>query len=115
MMQRLVFSTLMMVLIFFYLFTLVVTGQPKKHEPWKLDGVEDRIEEIRKGPVTLQFVAADGTPPAEEILVAIDLKKHEFYFGIGMTQSWSLFAQPGFQRYRNQIGDLFNFVTLGFY
>ena len=84
-------------------------------QPWKLDGAAERIERFRKGTAKLQFVLPDGSEPNNALQVDIELKKHDFLFGVSMSQSWALFELPHFERYRHYIGELFNGVTLGFF
>jgi GH35 family endo-1,4-beta-xylanase len=95
--------------------SLLGNARAEARQPWKLDGAAERIELHRKGPATLQFVLPDGNLRSDSISVEIDLQKHDFLFGVAMTQSWALFDQPHFERYRDHIGELFNSVTLGFF
>lgn len=84
------------------------------HSPWKMEGVNERIKKIRMGSVNLQFVSVDGSQINQELLVKIDLKKHAFQFGVGMGQSWALYREKNFERYRAYMGEVFNLVALGF-
>ena len=84
------------------------------HSPWKMEGVNERIKKIRMGPVKLQFVSVDGSRINQELMVKVDLKKHAFQFGVGMGQSWALYREKNFERYRAYMGEVFNLVALGF-
>ena len=84
------------------------------HPPWKMEGANERITKIRMGTARLRFVNLDGMPIKKELLVKVNLKRHSFQFGIGMGQSWALFDQKNFDRYRAYMGEVFNLVVLGF-
>ena len=83
------------------------------HTPWQLDGAAERIENIRKGEVQLAFVL-DGKPLENKAIIDLELVRHEFSFGVSMTQASSLSGKAQ-SIYRNRVKELFNFVTLGFY
>ena len=51
-------------------------------QSWKLDGAAERIERLRKGTAKLQFVLPDGSEPNNALQVDIELKKHDFLFGV---------------------------------
>lgn len=101
---------------FILLFVLVFPLQAHSeiHSPWKMEGANERITKIRMGTATLRFVKPDGTPINKALLVKVNLTKHSFRFGIGMGQSWALFDQQNFDRYRTYMGEVFNLVALGF-
>ncbi len=84
------------------------------HSPWEMEGVNERIKKIRMGSVKLQFVNSDGSQINQELQVKIDLNKHAFQFGVGMGQSWALYNERNFERYRAYMGEVFNLVALGF-
>ena len=83
------------------------------HTPWQLEGANERIENIRKGKVQLAFVL-DGKPLKDKASIDLELVRHEFSFGVSMTQASSL-SKKAQTQYRNRVKELFNFVTLGFY
>ena len=37
----------------------ILSQDPSKHIPWKLDGADERIEQNRKGNVLLEFILKD--------------------------------------------------------
>ena len=95
-------------------FTLTTRAQEHLvHTPWQLDGAAERIENIRKGEVQLAFVL-DGKPLEDKTSIDLELVRHEFSFGVSMTQASSLSGKAQ-TIYRNRVKELFNFVTLGFY
>ena len=69
---------------------------------------------MRMETARLKFVKPNGKPIDHELLINVNLIKHSFPFGIGMGQSWALFEQKNFARYRIYKGDVFNLVALGF-
>ncbi|MFC2089869.1 endo-1,4-beta-xylanase [Bacteroidota bacterium] len=83
--------------------------------PWKLDGANERIEMYRKGDRSLQFVLPDGSTLATQAPVQFSLEKHAFNFGISLVQSWGIYKLPDFEKYRQYMGEVFNYVTLGFF
>ena len=84
------------------------------HSPWKMEGVNERIKKIRMGPIKLQFVDTHGSRVNQQLPININLKKHAFQFGVGMGQSWALYGERNFERYRAYMGEVFNLVALGF-
>ena len=44
----------------------------------------------------------------------IDLKKHAFQFGVGMGQSWALYGEENFERYRTHMGESSTSLHSGF-
>lgn len=85
------------------------------HLPWKLAGAEERIDSIRKGELTLQFVLPEGTPVSESAPVHLWLTRHDFNFGVSLDQGWAIYNKPDYEKYRRYMGELFNFITLSFY
>ena len=84
------------------------------HSPWKMEGVNERIKKTRMGPIKLQFVDTYGSHINQQLPTNINLKKHAFQFGVGMGQSWALYDEKNFERYRAYMGEVFNLVALGF-
>ena len=87
----------------------------KLHSPWELTGAEARIDSIRKGEITLQYMLPDSSMLSDSVPVHVELDKHEFKFGVSMSQGWAIYDKPDFEKYRMYIGELFNYVNLGFY
>ena len=79
------------------------------HTPWQLEGANERIENIRKGKVQLAFVL-DGKPLKDKASIDLELVRHEFSFGVSLTQASSL-SKKAQTQYRNRVKELFNFVT----
>ena len=110
---RFAFKYFNFVLISFFL-GLSSVANAEMHSPWKMEGVDERIKKIRMGSLKLQFVNAEGYRINQRLPVKIDLKKHAFQFGVGMGQSWALYGEKNFKRYRAYMGEVFNLVALGF-
>ena len=108
--------TIRFIAVFFVLTFFALTASAQDHlvhTPWKLEGAYERIENIRKGEVQLAFVL-DGKPLEDKASIDLELVRHEFNFGVSMTQASSLSGKAQ-SIYRNRVKELFNFVTLGFY
>ncbi|MBJ33463.1 MAG: hypothetical protein CMC89_01930 [Flavobacteriaceae bacterium] len=108
--------TIRFIAVFFVLTFFALTASAQDHlvhTPWKLEGAYERIENIRKGEVQLAFVL-DGKPFKDNASIDLELVRHEFSFGVSMTQASSLSGKAQ-SIYRNRVKELFNFVTLGFY
>ena len=73
--------------------------QCKKHVPWELNGAKDRIEKYRKAEAPLKLFLPDGRKLPAGVLVEIELKKHEFNFGVSLAGSYSIYNEPYYQNY----------------
>lgn len=95
--------------------------EPFEHSPWNLIGAQERIDSIRKGTVVIKFEMNGKTLENTKADFHIELERHDFKFGVSMTQSRD-FAQKEnsfdgkeFSLYKERVAELFNFTTLGFY
>lgn len=84
------------------------------HKPWKLEGANKRIDSIRKGSTTVQFVYDGKQPNVLQATTDFKLVNHAFNFGVSLTQM-SPFSTDYQEVYKSRVKELFNFVTLGFY
>ena len=83
------------------------------HVPWTLEGANDRIEEYRKGAITLTFRLPDGMMLSDQVPVKAALAKHSFAFGTSLGQTWA-YDHDGdnYETYRERILDLFDCLTI---
>ena len=56
------------------------------HKKWKLDGADERIEKNRNGDVVLEFVLDAKINKRSKSSIQLDLKNHDFKFGVSFTQ-----------------------------
>ena len=79
---------------FFLLFSLMlcvnVTGLYAQdhliHKPLELEGANKRIDSIRKGSTTIQFIYSDKQQNVSKATVSFELVNHDFNFGVSLTQ-----------------------------
>ena len=79
---------------YFFLFIgfLLSAQDHHVHTPWNLDGAKQRIDSIRKGNALIEFELNGQKFTDKTGQIQLDLDRHEFKFGVSMTQSRS-FAQ----------------------
>ena len=84
-----------------------ITYQGREPEaPWRKEA-ERRIEELRKGQITVKVTDAQGKP-VEDAEVKIEMRKHDFIFGSCINlRTWS--ENP--PRYREEFKKLFNMAV----
>ena len=87
----------------------------KKHVPWELNGAKDRIEKYRKAEAPLKLFLPDGRKLPAGVLVEIELKKHEFNFGVSLAGSYSIYNEPYYPKLLEYCDQLFNYITVAFY
>ena len=87
----------------------------EKHIKWELKGAEERIEKFRKGNVELEIYLPDGTLLPVGSMVEIELQKHDFNFGISLTQMHAIYDEPFRDKMLKYVDHLFNYNTVGFY
>ncbi|MFL2859317.1 MAG: endo-1,4-beta-xylanase [Pontiellaceae bacterium] len=103
----------LVLLVSIFIFILNVGAQ--NHISWKLDGAEERIEKYRKGKVDLKVFLPDGSLLPAGSLVDIELQKHDFNFGISLTQMHAIYDEPFRDNMLDYVDHLFNYNTIGFY
>jgi len=86
-----------------------------EHIPWKLKGAEKRIEQYRKGDAKLKFILNDTSIQLSKSKLSINLSKHDFKFGVSMTQARRLYRTKDYEEYLSKLDDVFNYTTLGLY
>ena len=109
----------------FYFFSFFLFGEEiidgnypliyEKHIPWKLSGADDRIEEFRKGNISIEVILEDGTELKPSQSVEIKQINHEFYFGGSLSTDWSVPSRDWFGDFKNYFSNLFNYATVNFY
>lgn len=108
---------------YFFLFIgfLLSAQDHHVHTPWNLDGAKQRIDSIRKGNALIEFELNGQKFTGKTGQIQLDLDRHEFKFGVSMTQSRSFaqadqsFSSHDFVHYKQRVAELFNFTTVGFY
>ena len=85
------------------------------HDPWKLDGAEQRIQKYRTGKANLQLKLENGIKIPDNTPIFIHQKRHEFKFGGSQAQMWILKDHKNLSQYLKHFEELFNYVTVGFY
>jgi len=88
---------------------LVCSGEA----PAPLEGAQARIEQHRKGDITLTLVDDHGRP-LRHMRVEVKLVSHDFLFGCNIFM-WSQADDEFHRRYRDRFERLFNYATLPFY
>ncbi len=76
---------------------------------------DERIEQHRKGDMTLELRLPDGTPLERGSLVEIEQTRHAFLFGCNVFMLNRLRKPDENEAYAERFADLFNFATLPFY
>ena len=56
------------------------------HKPWKLEQANQRIDSIRKGSTTIQFVHPSKQLSVSQATTSFELVNHDFNFGVSLTQ-----------------------------
>ncbi len=84
------------------------------HKPWKLEQANQRIDSIRKGSTSIQFVHPGKQLSVSQATTSFELVNHDFNFGVSLTQMGP-FSSEYQEIYKSRAKELFNFVTLGFY
>lgn len=79
--------------------------------PWR-EAAEERINELRKGPLEVSVQDADGNP-VEGARVSVSMTRHAFPFGTAVSVEWlDTEAVVTIERYKQEIKRLFNMVVL---
>lgn len=86
-----------------------------EHEPWKLRGAQERIEQYRMGDGLLQLILPDGSAVPVDTPVEVVQTKHAFNFGGSLCQARLLYQHESYPAYQERFAHLFNYATIGFY
>ena len=101
---------------FFMIVPIILNAQDHSiHKKWKLDGAEERIEKNRKGDLVLEFVFKDKINNKSKSSIQIDLKNHDFKFGVSFTQLRRFWGQDYGELYLKRFKEVFNYATIGMY
>lgn len=84
----------------------------ESNAPWRAAAAK-RIEQHRKGDLTLRVVDAKGQP-VEGARVKVEMKRHAYAFGT-YIQHDIMENKPGYDQFRNWVPKLFNKVTVNLY
>ena len=93
----------------------ILSQDPSKHIPWKLDGADERIEKNRKGNVLLEFILKDKIDKRSNSNIDLELKNHDFKFGVSFTQLRRFWGQDYGDLYLERFKEVFNYATIGMY
>ena len=88
---------------------------PDNHTPWELDGAQERIEKYRKAQVNLRLHLPNGSLLPVGSRVELELKEHEFQFGVSLAGSYVLYDEPSYPDILEQVDQLFNYITIALY
>lgn len=80
-----------------------------------LKGADSRIEQYRKGDLTLRLVGADGLPIGKGSLVEIEQVRHQFLFGANLSRFKKSKTAAANAAYEQHFAELFNYATLFFF
>lgn len=80
-----------------------------------LAGADARIEQYRKGTLTLELVDALGKPVPAGTMIKADQTRHEFLFGSNIFRLGRNRTEDEDRLYAERFEELFNFATLPFY
>ncbi len=92
----------------------IYTQEHSKHVPWKLDGANERIENYRKGELTLEF-KMKRKHAKRDAQINLKLNNHHFKFGVSFTQLRRFWGQDYGKKYLEKVKDVFNYATIGMY
>ena len=101
-------------LLFFVAFFLNAQNH-STHEKWKLEGADERIEKIRKGDIVLEFVLNDKINKRSKSSIELNLKNHDFKFGVSFTQLRRFWGQDFGELFLERFKEVFNYATIGMY
>ena len=77
----------MKIKLFFLVISLFVFSQNHSdHKQWKLEGADQRISEIRKGDINLEFITDLKIDENSNTSINLKLVNHDFKFGVSFTQ-----------------------------
>ncbi|UCF16949.1 MAG: endo-1,4-beta-xylanase [Phycisphaerales bacterium] len=82
---------------------------------WILNGIDDRINQNRKGDALLKLTGPGGKPLANSIAVKIEQKRHKFLFGCNIFKLYKCRTSGDNAAYEKHFDELLNFATLPFY
>ena len=80
-----------------------------------LKEAERRIEQYRKGDLTLRLIGADGLPLRAGSPVTIEQTRHQFLFGCNLFRFKKNKSPQANAAYEQRFLDLFNYATLPFF
>jgi GH35 family endo-1,4-beta-xylanase len=110
------FIRFVLLLLFVSFNTIILNAQQiKTHDSWALDGAQERIDSLRKGPSVIKFLLEGENITSTHAHADLELSNHEFNFGVSLTQTGSFYGTKYQKIYRERVAELFNFVTVGFY
>ena len=85
------------------------------HKKWELSGADERIQQNRKGDVVLEFILDDKINKRSKSSIELDLKNHDFKFGVSFTQLRRFWGQDYGDLYLERFKEVFNYATIGMY
>ena len=85
------------------------------HKQWKLEGADQRISEIRKGDLNLEFITDLKIDENSNSSINLKLVNHDFKFGVSFTQLRRFWGQDYGDLYLKRFKEVFNYATIGMY
>lgn len=104
--------------VFAYITTSLIalsTLQATVHQPWKLEGAQERIENLRKGDLHLRLYLPNGSTVPKGTKYALKQTEHAFRFGGSLSADWQAPRQAWYSDFKAQFARLFNYATVNFY
>ena len=106
----------MKVKLFFLVMSLFIFSQNHSdHKQWKLEGADQRISEIRKGDLNLEFITDLKIDENSNSSINLKLVNHDFKFGVSFTQLRRFWGQEYGDLYLKRFKEVFNYATIGMY
>ena len=85
------------------------------HNPWKLDGADERIKKHRMGDSSIKILMPNGQIIPEGTKFKIKQIKHAFQFGGSLAADWKVPERKWYPDFKRQFANLFNYATIDFY
>ena len=106
----------MKIKLFFLIISLFVFSQNHSdHKQWKLEGADQRISEIRKGDLNIEFITDLKIDENSNSSINLKLVNHDFKFGVSFTQLRRFWGQEYGDLYLKRFKEVFNYATIGMY
>lgn len=97
------------------LFGTQICMSSEVHTPWRLEGAQQRIEEIRKGECVLQLRLPNGRSVPVKTAYSLNQTRHAFNFGGSLAADWEVPRQDWYPEFKTHFAQLFNYATIDFY
>lgn len=102
-------------IILIWLILVIETAVAFPHVAWDLSGAEERIEQLRKGDISLLLQLPEGALVHEDVPFELKQLSHAFYFGGSLAADWKVPEQDWYPDFKRYFSALFNYATIDFY